>query len=337
MQYVNLLNIRNPYPIIFNYKRNSPTAIRLDGIYSQNFKDFEIPDLSLLEVVEGTSFKFILELRNGEDEDEFIGLYTSPVYYADLIASKDENNPYPLQNAFNEIFTVKYNINELTKTYNTLKDLELELNVKVERNIFYRFDAPNEYQELVKYVDWIVSKPALSEIGTKDSGVLPVNTLAEYTYAQYVPDSGSFDYVDDALNLVRLGKLETELSNANLTIDQIEDYLQNPDSAKLRIPGSEIAKLVGPAGVSVLNTIGGAAIKAAIAKLIPAALLGPVGIIGASVVAAFSVVLKLIGASKKKKQQEAQIEEHINKLKSELVKLKGRRIELTDEIEKLKQ
>lgn len=337
MQYINLLNIRNPYPIIFNYKRYSPTTIRLNGRYSQNFKDFEIPDLSLVEVVEGTSFKFILELRNGEDEDEFIGLYTSPVYYADLIASKDENNPYPLQNAFNEIFTVKYNINELTKTYNTLKDLELELNVKVERNIFYRFDAPNEYQELVKYVDWIVSKPALSEIGTKDSGVLPVNTLAEYTYAQYVPDSGSFDYVDEALNLVRLGKLETELSNANLTIDQIEDYLQNPDSAKLRIPGSEIAKLVGPAGVSVLNTIGGAAIKAAIAKLIPAALLGPVGIIGASVVAAFSVVLKLIGAKKKKKQQEAQIEEHINKLKSELVKLKGRRIELTDEIEKLKQ
>lgn len=337
MQYINLLNIRNPYPIIFNYKRYSPTTIRLNGRYSQNFKDFEIPDLSLVEVVEGTSFKFILELRNGEDEDEFIGLYTSPVYYADLIASKDENNPYPLQNAFNEIFTVKYNINELTKTYNTLKDLELELNVKVERNIFYRFDAPNEYQELVKYVDWIVSKPTLSEIGTKDSGVLPVNTLAEYTYAQYVPDSGSFDYVDEALNLVRLGKLETELSNSNLTIDQIEDYLQNPDSAKLRIPGSEIAKLVGPAGVSVLNTIGGAAIKAAIAKLIPAALLGPVGIIGASVVAAFSVVLKLIGAKKKKKQQEAQIEEHINKLKSELVKLKGRRIELTDEIEKLKK
>ena len=153
MQYINLFNIRNPYPIIFNYKRYSPDTIRLGGRYPENFKDFEVPDLSLLEVVEGTSFKFILELRNGEDEDEFIGIYTSPVYYADLIASKDENNPYPLQNAFNEIFTVKYNINELTKTYNTLKDLEVELNVKIDRNIFYRFDAPSEYQELVKYVD----------------------------------------------------------------------------------------------------------------------------------------------------------------------------------------
>jgi hypothetical protein len=211
------------------------------------------------------------------------------------------------------------------------------LNVKIDRNIFYRFDAPSEYQELVKYVDWIVSKPALNEIGTKDSGVLPVNTIAEYEYAQYVPDSGSFDYVDDALNTIRLGKLENELSNNNFTIDEIEDYLENPDSAKLRVPGGQIAKLVGPAGVSVLNTIGGTAIKAAIAKLIPAALLGPVGIIGASVVAAFSVVLKLIGAKKKKKQQEAQIEEHINKLKSELIKLKERRITLTDEIEKIKK
>lgn len=337
MQYINLFNIRNPYPIIFNYKRQSDDTIRLNGRYTQNFEDFEIPDLSLLEVVEGTSFKFILELRNGEDEDEFIGLYTSPAYYADLIASKDENNPYPLQNAFNEIFTVKYNINELTKTYNTLKDLELELNVKVERNIFYRFDAPNEYQELVKYVDWIVSKPALSEIGTKDSGVLPVNTLAEYTYAQYVPESGSFDYVDEALNLVRLGKLENELSNTNFTIIEIQDYLENPDKAKLNIPGSEIGKLLGPAGVAVLNTVGGTVLKGAIAKIIPAALLGPVGLIGGTALAAVSVVLKLIGANKKKKQQEAQIEEHLNKLKSELAKLKGRRIELTDEIEKLKK
>jgi hypothetical protein len=337
MKYVNLFNIRNPYPIIFNYKRYSPTTIRLGGKYTENFEDFEIPDLSLLEVVEGTSFKFILELKNGEDEDEFIGLYTSPIYYADLIASKDENNPYPLQNAFNEIFTVKYNINELTKTYNTLKDLELELNVKVDRNIFYRFDAPNEYQELVKYVDWIVSKPALNEIGTKDSGVLPVNTIAEYTYAQYVPDSGSFDYVDDALNTIRLGKLENELSNNNFTLDEIEDYLKNPDSAKLRIPGGQIAKLVGPAGVGILNSLGGTAIKAAIAKLIPAALLGPVGIVGASVIAAFSVILKLINSNKKKKQQETQIEEHLNKLKSELVKLKERRITLTNEIEKIKK
>jgi hypothetical protein len=337
MKYVNLFNIRNPYPIIFNYKRYSPTTIRLGGKYTENFEDFEIPDLSLLEVVEGTSFKFILELKNGEDEDEFIGLYTSPIYYADLIASKDENNPYPLQNAFNEIFTVKYNINELTKTYNTLKDLELELNVKVDRNIFYRFDAPNEYQELVKYVDWIVSKPALNEIGTKDSGVLPVNTIAEYTYAQYVPDSGSFDYVDDALNTIRLGKLENELSNNNFTIDEIEDYLENPDSAKLRIPGGAVAKFVGPAGVGILTKIGGVALKATIAKLVPAALLGPVGLIGASVVAAFSLVVKLIGASKKKKQQDEQIEEHINKLKSELVKLKERRITLTDEVEKIKK
>jgi hypothetical protein len=289
----------------------------LGGKYTENFEDFEIPDLSLLEVVEGTSFKFILELKNGEDEDEFIGLYTSPIYYADLIASKDENNPYPLQHAFNEIFTVKYNINELTKTYNTLKDLELELNVKVDRNIFYRFDAPNEYQELVKYVDWIVSKPALNEIGTKDSGVLPVNTIAEYTYAQYLPDTGSFDYADDAINQIRLSKLENELSNNNFTIDEIEDYLENPDSAKLRIPGGAVAKFVGPAGVGILTKIGGVALKATIAKLVPAALLGPVGLIGASVVAAFSLVVKLIGASKKKKQQDEQIEEHINKLKSE--------------------
>jgi hypothetical protein len=334
MEYINLLNIRNPYPTIDNYNKQSVGDIRLVGNFSENFKDFEIPDLSLIEVVDNTSFRFIVELKNSEDDDEFIGIYTSPVYYADLISSKEENNPYPLQNAFNEIFTVKYSVNDLTKIYNNLTDLETELDVKVDRNIFYRFDSDNEYEELIKYIDWVVSKPSLNQIGIES--VLSVNTLGEYTYAEYVPDSGSFDYADDTLNLIRLSKLEIELSSINLTIDDIEDYLQNPDAAKLKIPGSEVAKLLGPAGVAVLNTVGGTLVKAAIAKIIPSALLGPVGIIGGTVLAAISVVAKLIGRKKKKKEQEAQIEQHLNKLKSELVKLKERRIQLTDEIQKLK-
>jgi molecular chaperone GrpE (heat shock protein) len=65
-------------------------------------------------------------------------------------------------------------------------------------------------------------------------------------------------------------------------------------------------------------------------------LLGPVGLIGAGAIAAVSLVLKLIGASKKKERQEEQIEQNINKLKSELVKLKERRLRITSEIEKIK-
>lgn len=334
MQYVNLLNVRNPYPSIFNYKLHSPTTIRLNGKFTQNFVDFELADLSIIEIVEGTSFKFIVELKFGEDEDEFIGLFTSPVYYQDLLNSKEDNNPYPLQNGFNELFTVKFNINKLTELYNELKEAETELDVKMNRNILYRFDSVNEYDHLIKYIDWTVSKPALNEIGVQ--GILPVNTLADYTYAQYVPDNDSFEYLDDTLNEIRLVKLENELFNQNTSIREIEDYLLNPDEAKLRLPGAAIAKLVGPSGVSVLSKVGGVALKATIAKLIPAALLGPVGIIGASIIAAFSVVFKLIGAKKKKEQQEEQIEQHLNKLKSELIKLKERRVRVTSEIEKIK-
>ena len=65
-------------------------------------------------------------------------------------------------------------------------------------------------------------------------------------------------------------------------------------------------------------------------------MLGPVGLIGAGAIAAVSLVLKLIGASKKKERQEEQIEQNINKLKSELVKLKERRLRITSEIEKIK-
>jgi hypothetical protein len=45
----------------------------LKGNYSENFQDFEIPELGIVEVVDGTSFKFIVELKFGEDDDEFEG------------------------------------------------------------------------------------------------------------------------------------------------------------------------------------------------------------------------------------------------------------------------
>jgi hypothetical protein len=334
MKYVNLFNIQNPYPIIFNYKRKSITEIRLDGKFPANFRDFEIPDLSLVEVVEGTSFRFIVKLKFGVDEDEYVGLYTSPVYYKDLVACKEENNPYFIQNSFDENNVVTFNINELTKTYNDLKELETGLDVKVSQNILYNFDAPNDYRELIKYIDWIIKKPELNDIGTQN--VIAVSQISDYEYAQYVVDSGSFEYVDNTINAIRRSKLENELSNINLSVVDIEDYLTNPDSAKLRIPGSAVAKLAGPAGVKVLSTVGGSVIKGIIAKVIPGALLGPIGIIGASVVAAAALVIKLIGANKKKEQQEEQIEQHLNKLKSELVKLKERRISLRTEIEKIK-
>jgi hypothetical protein len=334
MKYVNLFNIQNPYPIIFNYKRKSLTEIRLDGKFPANFKDFEIPDLSLVEVVEDTSFRFIVKLKFGVDEDEYVGLYTSPAYYKDLVASKDENNPYFIQNSFDENNVITFNLNELTRTYNELKELETGLDVKVSRNILYSFDGVNEYKELIKYIDWIIKKPELKDIGTQN--IIAVSEISEYEYAQYVVDSDSFEYVDDTINAIRRSKLENELSNINISAGEIEDYLTNPDSAKLRIPGGAVAKLAGPAGVKLLSTVGGSLIKGIIAKVIPGALLGPIGIIGASVVAAAALVIKLIGANKKKQEQEEQIEQHLNKLKSELVKLKERRRILTTEQEKLK-
>jgi hypothetical protein len=335
MKYVNLFNIQNPYPIIFNYKKKSLTEIRLDGKFPANFKDFEIPDLSLVEVVEDTSFRFIVQLKFGVDEDEYVGLYTSPVYYKDLVACKDENNPYFIQNSFDETNVVKFNLNELTRLYNDLKELETGLDVKVSRNIFYNFDAPNDYMHLIKYIDWIIKKPELNDIGKQN--VIAVSDISEYEYAQYVVDSGSFEYVDNTINAIRLAKLENELSNVNLSVVEIEDYLLDPDEAKLRVPGGAIAKLAGPVGIKVLSTIAKGTLKTVIAKLVPAALLGPVGVIGASVVAAAALVIKLIGAKKKKERQEEQIEEHLNKLKSELVKIKERRVILTAEIQKVKK
>jgi hypothetical protein len=334
MQYLNLLDIRNQYPTIFNYKRKSLTEIRLDGKYPQNFIDFEIPDLGILEVVEDTSFRFIVQLKYGVDEDEYIGLYTSPAYYQDLLNSKDDNNPYFMQNSFDQKSVVSFNINNLTEVYNELLEVETELDVKMTRNIFYKFGEPNDYTHLIKYIDWAVTKPELRDIGTNST--IPVSEIAEYEYAQYVIDSGIFEYIDNLLNEIRLSKQENELSNINTNITDIEGYLNDPDKSKLLIPGNAVARLVGPAGVKLLSIIAKGSVKALITKLIPVALLGPVGFIGATVLAAGALVLQLIGAAKKKERQDEQIEQNINKLKSELVKLKERRLRITSEIEKIK-
>jgi len=333
MEYVSLDDLRNTYPSPDNYSKTSINTIRLDGLYSPNNIEFEIPELSLLEIVDDTSFKFILELKFSEDDDEYIGLYTSPIFYNDLVTAYNEANPYVLQSAFIEQFTVKFYINELTKMYNQLTDIEIDFNVDVNRNIFYKSNDIHQYDYLVKYINWVISKPNLDEISKRS--VLPVSEISEYSYAEYNIDTSQFDYVDDVINSIRLADLNNELSNINLTIADIEDYLKNPDSAKFRVPGSVIAKIVGPAGVGILNSVGGVVVKGIIAKIIPSVLLGPVGIIVGGVALITSVVTKLIGSAKKKKELEALIEQQINKLKAELIRLKERRILLQKEIEQL--
>lgn len=334
MEYISLNTLRNTYPSTQNYKKKNVNTVQLVGNFPQNFIDFKLPDLGSVEVVEDTSFKFIIELRADEDAEDYIGLYTSPIFYNELLISLDESNPYSIQGAFFQENIITFFINDLTKIYNGFKDLEIELGVKMDRNILYTFDGETEYTELIKYIDFNVSTPNLNEIGTQN--VLSVSQLSEYEYAQYVSDSGSFEYLDNTLNEIRLAKLENELSNQNFTIQEIEDYIKNPDEAKLRIPGSAVAKVVGVAGATFLKSVAGPALKAAVSKLGLGLLLGPIGLAGAAVAAAFSVVLQLIGAKKKKERQEEQIEEHFNKIKSELINLKQRRAVLTDEIEKIK-
>jgi hypothetical protein len=334
MEYIGLNTLRNAYPSTQNYKKKNVNTVQLVGNFPQNFIDFKLPDLGSVEVVEDTSFKFIIELRADEDAEDYIGLYTSPIFYNELLISLDESNPYSIQGAFFQENIITFFINDLTKIYNGFKDLEIELGVKMDRNILYTFDGETEYTELIKYIDFNVSTPNLNEIGTQN--VLSVSQLSEYEYAQYVSDSGSFEYLDNTLNEIRLSKLENELSNQNFTIQEIEDYIKNPDEAKLRIPGSAVAKVVGVAGATFLKSVAGPTLKAAVSKLGLGLLLGPIGLAGAAVAAAFSVVLQLIGAKKKKERQEEQIEEHFNKIKSELINLKQRRAVLTDEIEKLK-
>lgn len=334
MEYISLNKLRNTYPTTTNYKKTSIDTIDLLGRFDGNFKRFNLPDVSVIEVVDNTSFKFIIELKLTKDDDEYIGLYTSPIFYNDIVTAYNENNPYSLRSPFLDEFIVKINLDELNKTYNSLISEEFELDVNVIRNIFYKIDDVPDYTQLIKYINWIVSTPNSNELVYNN--VLPVTDISEYNFTEYNADTGLFEKLDNTIDDIRLSKLQNELSNVILSIDEIEDFIKNPSEAKLRVSGSAVARVVGPAGLKVLAGLKAGLLKGLLAKVGLSAVLGPVGIIGGTVVAAAALIVNLFKAKKKKKEQQSQIELHLNKLKSELTQLKERRLVLEIEINQIK-
>ena len=76
---------------ISKFKKNG--FIRVSGEYSSNYVDFPSTDISNIKVVDGTSFRFILSIKNTINDANPI-LYTSKSFYDELVYSYSQNNPY---------------------------------------------------------------------------------------------------------------------------------------------------------------------------------------------------------------------------------------------------
>lgn len=211
MENSNINQIQNQYPSVQKYVRKSTPVVNsappfsgvtqtefkkssilfsLNGNYPSNFLDFEVPDINDIEIVENTTFGFVILIKNGEEDS---GRYfTSDRYYSKLEESVGTNNPYFVNFSLKNI--IVFDIKPLIDLNENLVEgeLSLEFPVGVSKNVFINkiYDNPDEeedienfsyeynYEELVRYIDWIVGD--VIPFTDEADAVLPTETILDY-------------------------------------------------------------------------------------------------------------------------------------------------------------
>jgi hypothetical protein len=161
-------------------KFESNGTIRISGEYTSNYVDFAKIDISNIKVVDGTSFRFILSIKNNINDANPI-LYTSKSFYDELVYTYSQNNPYYIPAATKVPAIVVITLDTLKQKIESLHDSELnrtaDNGVLVIKNLFananfnididpsvedYKKAVSNptyNIDDIVRYIDWVVSKP----------------------------------------------------------------------------------------------------------------------------------------------------------------------------------
>jgi hypothetical protein len=190
MEYQNLLLYPNVYPSIDNYGRTLDGNFAVVGNYEKdNVKPYTNPNLNDIEVIENTSFRFILAVKESVVSDE-IRYFTSQPFYDDLLISITENNPFFINNALNDNLFIRVTLDKQIALFNDLKLIDLGTGVKQNQNLFLVADNTIDYITLVQYIDWVVS--SVNPLDDDTNGVLPAEKIADYEIGEYNPDTGEF-------------------------------------------------------------------------------------------------------------------------------------------------
>ena len=176
MEYKPLQFLENTYPNPNNYVPTGVEKTTLNGIYPEKNKiDFNLPSISELKYVEGTEFNFILAIFKDYKDTKPV-YYTSEQYYYTLQNSILEGNPYFSQASFNPQNIISYVLETPLKVYSPLHKEEIKPRVNVRQNIFINTGSFVEYDNLVTYIDWMVSQ--VSPLDDDNFGVLKAETIA---------------------------------------------------------------------------------------------------------------------------------------------------------------
>lgn len=117
-------------------------------------------------------------------------LFCSQDYFDNLTDAKRSANPYFVNFSFKPEYVVEINSIALLEIMDSYLDAELENGVLMKRNN-YLVDGSIDFEKLLTYVDWVLSKPKLSEIDT--DGLIPANLLCEYERGTFDKKTGKWD------------------------------------------------------------------------------------------------------------------------------------------------
>jgi hypothetical protein len=232
MEYKDIFLLQNPYPSVTNYDTLDNSNIVLSGVYPQNFIEFTIPPFSDIEVVENTTFRFVLAIKETSLSDD-TRYFTSPNFYSDLESSKIDNNPYHLQTALDEGLFVNISLDKQIELFNQLKLIDYGTGVKMNQNIFLLNDNTVDYVTLVQYIDWVVSKA--DPLDNDNNGVIPGEKIADFEIGKFDPKTGEFiSLKDQAVALqVRVDALNEELAEVENALQAMEsDLPEEPQKRK---------------------------------------------------------------------------------------------------------
>ena len=232
MEYKDIFLLQNPYPSVTNYDTLDNSNIVLSGVYPQNFIEFTIPPFSDIEVVENTTFRFVLAIKETSLSDD-TRYFTSPNFYSDLESSKLDNNPYHLQTALDEGLFVNISLDKQIELFNQLKLIDYGTGVKMNQNIFLLNDNTVDYVTLVQYIDWVVSKA--DPLDNDNNGVIPGEKIADFEIGKFDPKTGEFiSLKDQAVALqVRVDALNEELAEVENALQAMEsDLPEEPQKRK---------------------------------------------------------------------------------------------------------
>ena len=233
MDYKNIYDLSDTYPDPTKYSSKRVKNMRLTGKYvATNYIDFDIPTVEDITVVPGTTFRFVLVVKDSLADDE-PKYFVSDSFYNDIELSQIESNPYFIRAALKDIFSVTIILDDLIETFNTIKLLDISSGVKTYKNLFIGLGNDNttggnviDYEGLVRYVDWVVgSVNGLDQLNGGD-GVLPVSKIADYEIGSYDKDTGEFISRAEQKLRNKLEDLYDELQAINDTLDQISSEIR---------------------------------------------------------------------------------------------------------------